>query len=285
MTLLSHPSRQDGVIQINHVRGSDPITVFELQTYLLGLAAMAAGAIAFWLLSLAKRDVGIVDSLWSLMFLAGAAVYALAGSESGPRTALLVALVAVWALRLCAHITWRNWGEAEDRRYQAIRARNQPHFEIKSLYLVFLLQALLAWLISLPLLAAANSSSPLGLLDYLGVALWTVGFYFEAAGDLQLARFKRDPANRGRVMRQGLWRYTRHPNYFGDFCVWWGFFLIALGAGAWWSVIGPVVMTLLLLKVSGVALLESDISERRPEYQQYIKDTNAFFPGPPGKST
>jgi len=255
--------------------------VFDIQSYLLGLAVMAAGAVACWLLSLAKRDVSIVDSLWPLMFLAGSLVYALAAPAAGLRTVLIVALATIWALRLFAHITWRNWGEGEDRRYQAIRERNEPGFALKSLYLVFLLQAVLAWLVSLPLLGAANSSTALGVLDYLGVALWGVGFYFEAAGDWQLARFKRDPANHGKVMQQGLWRYTRHPNYFGDFCVWWGFCLIALGAGAWWSVIGPAIMTLLLMKISGVALLESDIVERRPEYQRYMERTNAFFPGRP----
>lgn len=255
--------------------------MFELQTYFMGLAAMAAGAIAVWLLSLAKRDVSIVDSLWPLMFLAGVVVYALTASASGPRTVLVVVLTALWALRLCIHITWRNWGEDEDRRYQAIRARNEPGFALKSLYLVFLLQAVLAWLVSLPLLGAANSSTALGVTDYIGAALWITGFYFETVGDWQLARFKRDPANRGEVMQQGLWRYTRHPNYFGDFCVWWGFFLIALGAGAWWSVIGPAIMTLLLMKVSGVVLLESDIAERRPEYERYVRRTNAFFPGRP----
>lgn len=257
--------------------------MFELQTFLPGLAAMAAGAVAFWLLSLAKRDVSIVDSLWPLMFVAGVVVYALASSATGPRIVLIVVLTALWALRLCVYITWRNWGEGEDRRYQAIRERNEPHFTYKSLYLVFLLQAVLAWLVSLPLLGAANSSTALGVLDYLGAALWVAGFYFETVGDWQLARFKRDPANQGRVMEQGLWRYTRHPNYFGDFCVWWGFFLIALGAGAWWSVIGPAIMTVLLMKVSGVTLLESDIAERRPEYKRYMQRTNAFFPGKPGK--
>jgi steroid 5-alpha reductase family enzyme len=146
---------------------------------------------------------------------------------------------------------------------------------------VFGLQAALAWVISLPLLAATGSTAPLGWLDAAGVALWLVGMIFEAGGDWQLARFKRDPANRGKVLDTGLWRYTRHPNYFGDFCVWWGFFLIALSAGGWWSIVGPLAMSFLLLKVSGVALLEKDIGERRPAYRDYIRRTNAFFPGPP----
>jgi steroid 5-alpha reductase family enzyme len=188
--------------------------------------------------------------------------------------------VCIWALRLAAHITWRNWGHGEDRRYQAIRARNEPHFAFKSLYLVFALQAVLAWIISLPLFAPMTSASPLNLCDVIGATLWSVGFFFEAVGDWQLARFKANAANTGKVMDRGLWRYTRHPNYFGDFAVWWGFFLIALGGGAWWSVIGPLLMSVLLMRVSGVTLLEKDIGERTPEYRDYVRRTNAFFPGP-----
>jgi steroid 5-alpha reductase family enzyme len=147
---------------------------------------------------------------------------------------------------------------------------------------VFVFQAGLAWLISLPLLGAiAGAGGPLGWLDALGVALWLIGLVFEAAGDWQLQRFKSDPANAGRVMEQGLWRYTRHPNYFGDFCIWWGLYLVALSAGAWWSIIGPALMSILLLRFSGVALLEQDIGDRRPQYASYIRRTNAFFPGRP----
>jgi steroid 5-alpha reductase family enzyme len=145
---------------------------------------------------------------------------------------------------------------------------------------VFIFQAVLAWIISLPLHGAVNGTSELGTLDYIGVALWIVGFAFEAGGDWQLARFRRDPANAGKVMDRGFWRYTRHPNYFGDACVWWGFYCIALSAGAWWSIIGPAIMTVLLLKVSGVKLLERDIGQRRPDYAEYIRRTNAFIPGP-----
>jgi steroid 5-alpha reductase family enzyme len=145
---------------------------------------------------------------------------------------------------------------------------------------VFVLQAVLAWIISLPLFGAAMGSGALGPLDVLGAALWLVGLVFEAGGDWQLSRFKADPANRGKVMDRGLWRWTRHPNYFGDFCVWWGFYAIALSAGAWWSVLGPLLMSVLLMRVSGVTLLEQDIGERRPAYADYIRSTNAFFPGP-----
>lgn len=189
-------------------------------------------------------------------------------------------LVALWGPRLAVHITVRNWGHGEDRRYQAIRVRNEPRFALKSLYLVFGLQALLSWIISVPLLGAVVSLRPLGPLDAVGVALWAVGVVFEAGGDWQLTRFKADPRNAGKVMDQGLWRWTRHPNYFGDFCVWWGFYVIALSAGGWWSIPGPILMSLLLMKVSGVTLLEQDIGERRPKYADYIRRTNAFFPGP-----
>jgi steroid 5-alpha reductase family enzyme len=252
--------------------------MFELQSFLNALAALAASATVFWVISLPLRNVAIVDSLWSLLFLLAAIVYALTVVNAGPRTTLVITLVAIWALRLAGYITIRNWGHGEDRRYQAIRARNEPNFHIKSLYLVFWFQALLAWIISLPLLGAIASPRPLIWLDYLGVAIWVVGFLFEAGGDWQLARFKADTANAGKVMDRGFWRYTRHPNYFGDFSVWWGLFSIALAAGAWWSVIGPLIMSMLLMKVSGVGLLEKDIGERRPKYADYIRRTNAFFP-------
>lgn len=250
----------------------------EFTPMIAGLAAMLLLAVGGWLLSLAMRDVSIVDSLWSLFFLLAVLVYAVTAA-AGPRTILLISLVAVWAVRLAGYLTWRNWGEPEDRRYQAIRERNQPGFAWKSLYLVFGLQAILAWIIAMPLFAGISSAEQLTALDYAGVALWVFGFGFETVGDWQLARFKANPANRGRVLDSGLWRYTRHPNYFGEATLWWGFYLIALAGGGWWTVFAPLLMTLLLLKVSGVSLLEQDIHERRPAYRDYIARTNAFIPG------
>ncbi len=252
-----------------------------LAVYSHGLGAALVVAVATWVLSLFKRNVSIVDSIWSLMFIVEACAYAPGAPAAGSRAVLVVVLVGIWGLRLSLHITWRNWGHAEDRRYQAIRARNEPGFALKSLYRVFILQAVLAWVISLPLLGAALGSAPLGPLDYLGVAIWLVGFVFEAGGDWQLSQFTADPRNQGKVMDQGLWRWTRHPNYFGDFCVWWGLYCIALAAGAWWSVAGPLIMSVLLIRVSGVSLLEKDIGERRPQYSEYIRRTNAFIPGRP----
>jgi len=248
-------------------------------------ASLLLAAAFFWLISLVRNDVSIVDSLWSLMFLLVALVYGSMDGNSGPRELLILVLVAVWALRLSVYITWRNHGQPEDYRYQEIRANNEPGFRYKSFYIVFALQAVLAWVISLPLAGAISGQTAIGFLDYAGCILIVVGVFFEAVGDMQLSRFRRDPDNAGKVLDKGLWRYTRHPNYFGNFTLWWGFYLIALSAGAWWSVISPLLMTFLLLKVSGVALLEKDISGRRPQYQQYIRRTNAFFPGMPRKET
>lgn len=250
-----------------------------LYLWLEALAALLVFGFAGWLVSVWKKDVSIVDSMWSIMFLIAAVVYASVGN-SGPRAALVLMLVSIWALRLALHITWRNRGEDEDYRYRQIRANNSPGFAIKSLYIVFGLQAALAAVISLPLLSAVTGERPIGMLDVAGVLLWIVGFVFETLGDLQLARFKGDPANRGKVLDSGLWGLTRHPNYFGDFCIWWGFYLVALSAGGWWTVVGPLLMSFLLLRVSGVAMLEKDIGERRPDYADYVRRTNAFFPGP-----
>lgn len=254
--------------------------MFSLDAYLLALALIAMLAVLAWGVSFWRRDVSIVDSLWSLMFVLAAVAYFLSATQPGPRATLVLILVSVWAVRLSAYITWRNWGEGEDYRYREIRRNNGPYFALKSLYIVFGLQGLLASVVSLPLMAAVNGQAAIGVLDGLGVTLWLIGFLFEVGGDYQLARFRSDASNKGRVLDTGFWRYTRHPNYFGDFCVWWGFYLIALAAGGWWSIVSPLLMSFLLLKVSGVAMLENTIKERRPEYAGYIASTNAFFPGP-----
>ena len=256
---------------------------FEFATWFSALPFLLAAATITWVISLPLRNVAIVDALWSLMFFMAGVIYALNSDPRAPRLALVLWLLALWAARLALYITRRNAGKGEDRRYQEIRERNQPGFPVKSLYLVFWLQALLAWVISLPVLGAFAGNQPLGLLDLAGVALWCLGLTFEAVGDWQLSRFKKDPANADKVMDRGLWKYTRHPNYFGECCVWWGFYGLALSAGAWWAVPGPVLITFLLLRVSGVRLLERDIGNRRPRYVDYVLKTNAFFPGPPRK--
>jgi steroid 5-alpha reductase family enzyme len=255
--------------------------MFSRDLYLGGLAAAVIAALITWALSLRRRNVNIVDSQWSLLFVLMACVYAVGAGKPTARAVLILILTTVWAVRLSVYITVRNWGSEEDRRYRAIRARNQPHFALKSLYLIFALQAVLAWIISLPLLGAILSPAPLGAPDAVGAAVWLLGLIFEAGADWQLARFKSDDAHRGEVMDRGFWRYTRHPNYFGDFCIWWGLYLVAAAAGAWWSIVGPLLMSLLLMRVSGVVLLEKDIGERRPKYADYVRRTNAFFPGKP----
>lgn len=257
--------------------------MFDLNAYLLGLAMLLAAATAIWAVSVAKRDVSIVDSFWGPLFGLAALAYAWPFAELTVRGALVVALVAVWALRLAIHITVRNAGAGEDYRYREIRRRNEPNFAFKSLYLVFGLQAVLVWLVSLPLLAAQRGTAPLGTLDIVGAALALGGLAFESVADWQLARFKRDPTNRGRVLDRGLWRYSRHPNYFGECCVWWGFGCLGIAAGGWWSLVSPLLMTWLLLRVSGVALLEQTIADRRPGYADYVRRTSAFLPLPPRK--
>lgn len=251
---------------------------------LAGLAATAVLALAAWLASLARRDASLIDRVWSLCILAAAATYFLVlPTQAVPRGLCMLSIAAVWALRLSVFISWRNWGHGEDRRYRQIRERNQPNFGFKSLYLVFGLQAVLAWIVSAPFLAGMSAGRALNMLDAAGIALALFGIAFESIGDAQMARFKADAANKGQVMDRGLWRYTRHPNYFGEACVWWGLWLMAMAAGGWggaWAAVSPVLMTVLLLKVSGVSLLEKDIADRRPAYRDYIARTNAFVPGP-----
>lgn len=255
--------------------------VLDWGAYGLALAAILTVAAAFWVISLVRNDVSIVDSLWSMMFLLMLALYMAVSDTSGPRAWLVLSMVAVWAIRLSAFIAMRNHGEPEDHRYQTIRKNNEPNFRFKSLYIVFGLQAVLAGFIALPLLFAASSAGPLGWLDLIGVTLWFAGMYFEVTGDQQLKNFRADPDNKGRVLNTGLWGITRHPNYFGEFTLWWGYYCLALAAGGWWTILSPLLMSVLLLKVSGVALLESTIQERRPGYAEYVNSTNAFFPGLP----
>ena len=249
--------------------------------WMTGFAVALALMTATWLLSLRLADVSIVDVLWGPAIVSAGAAWLWFAPAAGPRAVLALALAAIWALRLSAFVLARNHGKPEDRRYREIRARNEPGFRWKSLYLVFGLQALLACVVGLPLLGAAMSDTPLGLLDALGVVLWTVGLGIESVADWQLARFQRTSAAHRGVLDHGLWRYSRHPNYFGEFCLWWGLWLIALAGGAWWTAVGPALLTLLLLRVSGVALTEKDIASRRPDYQAYIRRTSAFFPAAP----
>jgi steroid 5-alpha reductase family enzyme len=244
---------------------------------------LAAGFLA-WLASLLKNDVSFVDSLWSLFFLLAGVSYAWQADAMGPAAWLVVVLLANWSLRLALHITVRNWGEGEDSRYQQIRKNNEPRFALKSLYIVFGLQGMLAFIISIPLLFAIDTDAGIGPLQLAATMLWLLGFVFEAGGDWQLMRFRQNRSagsEQGAVLDTGLWRYSRHPNYFGDACIWWAFWLFAAASGAWWTIFSPLLMTVLLVKVSGVALLEKTIGDRRPGYADYVRRTSAFIPRPP----
>ena len=245
------------------------------------LATTAALMLFVWLLSLAARDVSIADIFWGLGFVLIALVAFTVTSGYPGRKLLVTVLTTAWGLRLSLYLLWRNWGKGEDFRYRAMRARHGARFSLVSLYLVFGLQGALMWLVSLPVQIAQLSPLPgrLTWVDGCGAVVCLVGILFEAVGDWQLARFKAEPANRGRVMDHGLWAYTRHPNYFGDAVFWWGLFLIAMATPAGtWTIIGPLTMTFLLRRVSGVALLERSLVKTRPGYTEYIRRTPALFP-------
>jgi steroid 5-alpha reductase family enzyme len=253
--------------------------MFSLIDGLLALGLIAGLSFATWLVSLWRRDVSIIDGMWPVFIASAGILYASTTMPLGPASVAALVLLVVWAARLCLHITVRNHGQPEDRRYQKIRGNNQPHFELKSLYLVFGLQAALAWIVALPFMAIVQGNGKLGVVAIVGLLLAVFGIAFESIADWQLERFKKQPHSKGAVLDSGLWRYSRHPNYFGECCAWWGFGLMAIGVGAWWALASPLLMTLLLLKVSGVTMLEQDIGERRPEYARYIRETNAFLPG------
>ncbi len=238
-----------------------------------------------WVISVVAKDASIVDMVWGLGFVLVAWATYLTSDAAGPRSLLITLLVTVWGLRLSGYLVWRNLGEDEDKRYQKMREESPESFWWQSLFKVFLLQGLLIWVISIPVIATQASESALFWLDYLAIAVWGTGLAFESVGDYQLARFKAQPGSEGKVMDNGLWRYTRHPNYFGDFCVWWGHYLVAVAGGAWWTVFSPLLMSFLLMRFSGVSLLEKTITSRRPGYADYVARTNTFFPGPPSDGT
>ncbi len=252
------------------------------EVLLTAAVVVAVFQLTSWLLSLPLRNTSIVDIGWGLGFVAVAWASRFVADGVDARQNLLVLLTTIWGVRLAAYLAWRNGIRDEDFRYVAMRKR-RSNFALSSLWVVFGLQGVVMWIVSLPVQAGQVPDTPgLGLIDGLGVALWIVGFGFESIGDLQLARFKADPANQGRVMDRGLWRYTRHPNYFGDFCVWWGLGLIAAATGtAAWSLVGPALISFMLLRVSGVTMLERSLKKRRPGYEDYVRRTSAFFPRPP----
>ena len=253
-----------------------------IDVLLFSFGVLVIFAIGLWGISVALRDVSIVDPCWGLGFILVAAVTALRLDQFGPRGYLMIGLVTVWGGRLSAYLFWRHWGAGEDYRYAEMRAHHGARFWWISLGTVFLLQAIILWFVSWPVQAAlVSSSQSLSGLDGVGVLVWAIGFFFEAVGDYQLASFLRSRTTREQVLDRGLWRYTRHPNYFGDFCVWWGLYLVAAAGGGGWTILSPLLMSVLLIYVSGVRLTEKTIEDRRPAYRAYKRSTSAFFPLPP----
>ena len=239
-----------------------------------------------WIISVIIKNVSIVDLFWGFGFVLTNVFYFISTDGLGLRKVILLILVSIWGFRLTGYLSWRNIGKGEDYRYKQFRRKyGENRYWWISFFQTFLLQGILMWLISAPLLGAqyhGQEKSP-GILDYAGIAFWITGFIFETIGDYQLARFKADPSNKGKVLSSGLWRYTRHPNYFGDSAVWWGYGFLCLGAGSIWPVLGSILMTALIIKVSGVALLEKNLVDKKPEYREYVENTSAFIPWFPKK--
>ena len=251
--------------------------------------ALALALVLLWVISVIARDTSIVDIFWGPGYAIVAWVCAWSVDfELEPGQWLLLALVSIWAARLGLYLAWRNLGHGEDKRYQGFRERAGKHYWWRSLITVFGLQGTLLFIISAPIQTTllADEVAALGPLTAIGGLLWLLGFGFEAIGDAQLARFKANPDNAGKVMDRGLWGWTRHPNYFGDFALWWGHFVIAWSLGApWWTAVGPVIMSILLMRVSGVPMLERGMRETRPAYADYVERTSAFFPRPPKRAS
>jgi len=239
-----------------------------------------------WAVSVFIKNASIVDLFWGFGFVVINAFYVFSSGQTTDRQILMLVLVSLWGLRLSGYLAWRNIGKPEDFRYQEFRKKYGPErYWWFSFFQTFLLQGVLMMLVSTPLLGAnmGDESGSLQFLDYVGIVVWILGFTFEAGGDFQLSRFKRNPQNKGKVLNTGFWKYTRHPNYFGDSAVWWAYALFSIAAGSYWLALGSALMTLLIIKVSGVALLEKSLTNTKPQYQEYIRKTNAFLPWFPKK--
>src|SRR5210317_1661546 len=256
---------------------------------MLSLFLQATGIIfvlvtLLWVWSVIITNVSIVDIFWGLGFVVVNTFYFLSTDNPSERHLIVLILVGIWGIRLAGYLAWRNIGKGEDYRYQEFRKTFGPkRYWWFSYFQTFLLQGGLILIISLPLFAVNTSSKSLNVIDYIAVIVWIIGFAFEAGGDLQLAQFKSNPDNKGKVLNTGFWKYTRHPNYFGDATIWVAYALFCIASGSYWQVIGTVIMILLLIKVSGVALLEKTLKTSKPEYKTYIEKTNAFFPWFPKK--
>lgn len=256
------------------------------QIYLQAFAVILIMMTLLWIISVIKKNVSIVDLFWGFGFVLVSVFYFLNSDGYNLRKIIVMSLAAAWGFRLSIYLTWRNYGKGEDFRYRQFRQNyGEKRYWWISFFQTFLLQGILMWLISAPLLGAQyyGQNKALNFLDWTGIIFWIIGIAFEAGGDWQLAVFKSNPANRGKVLDSGFWRYTRHPNYFGDSSVWWGFGFLCLASGSWLPALGSVLMTLLIIKVSGVALLEKNLKEQKPQYKEYIAKTSSFIPWFPKK--
>lgn len=253
-----------------------------METYLIILMNLFLFALLGWLFSLYSGKVTHVDSMWSLFFL----LAFLTGfcSIENPSSVHLATLTALflWSTRLSIYLTTRNWNKSEDIRYQNIRRNNEPNFKWKSLYIIFLFQALLALIISMPLISIINNPDNYNFFTQLGLGLFLIGFSIEIVADRQLRNFLKKRSSQD-VLNSGLLKYSRHPNYFGECVIWWGFYIISIPDGNLLNLFSPILMTYLLVKISGADLMESTIKQRRPSYEKYIKTTSKFIPWPPKK--
>jgi steroid 5-alpha reductase family enzyme len=256
------------------------------QIYIQAFLVIMAIMTTLWIVSIIIKNVSIVDIFWGLGFVITAGYYFYYGQGNESRKIILLTLVTIWGLRLSVYLAWRNIGKGEDFRYREFRRKyGEKRYWWISFFQTFLLQGVLMWLISAPLLGAQHygiDTAP-GFLDFACIAVWLTGFAFEAGGDIQLALFKADPANKGKVLSKGFWHYTRHPNYFGDSAVWWGYGLICIASGSFLPALSSLLMTALIIKVSGVALLEKTLKDDKPQYRDYIEKTSSFFPWFPKK--
>ena len=252
---------------------------------LIAAITIAIVMVGTWLLSLALKNASIVDIVWGLGFAITSWVLAATVDGNSGRQTLLAVMVGLWGVRLGGYLAKRNIGHGEDWRYKAMRKKKGPKFGLISLVTVFGLQGTLMWVVSLPVMFGNGDATPgVGPIAVMGICLWATGFAFESIGDLQLAKFKRNPDNAGKVMDQGLWSLTRHPNYFGDALLWWGIGLVGAETGSGViGLVGPLVMTVFLLRVSGVPMLERSLMKRREGYADYVARTSGFIPRPPKK--
>jgi steroid 5-alpha reductase family enzyme len=256
-----------------------PERITMVTAYAIAATVVLAAMTCVFLLALVLKDNSIVDIAYGMVFTAAAWVLTAGLGSAHPRQALLLFMVTAWGLRLAIHLFVRKRGKGEDFRYRAWREQWGRTFIVRSYFQIYILQGLVILIVASPVIAGiTRPGGPLGILDLAGAAVWFTGLYFEAVGDWQLMRFKADPMNRGRIITTGLWRYTRHPNYFGEALLWWGFYIVALGSpGAWWTIISPLTIDFLLLKVSGIPMLEKRY-KGNPEFEDYKKRTSPLIP-------